>query len=85
MEPPWKGLGGRMKPGDLVKLVYVQGIVGEDKYWKRWGLKAGDLGIILKFTATEIVEQGVEALVYVTFPLASAQHWIKSENLMKIG
>jgi len=74
-----------VKVGDLVKIVYDQESVGTDRYWKRWGLKAGDLGIVLKFTATEIVEQGVEALVYVTFPLASAQHWIKSENLMKIG
>jgi len=73
-----------MKPGDLVKLVYVQGIVGEDKYWKRCGLKAGDLGIILKFSAGS-VEHGIKPLICVTFPPASAQHWIKSENLMKIG
>jgi len=72
-----------VKVGDLVKIVYDQESVGTDRYWKRWGLKAGDLGIVLKFTATEIVEQGVEALVYVAFP--SVQRWMSSENLMNMS
>ena len=63
-----------MKVGDLVKLVYDQESVGTDRYWKRWGLKAGDLGIILKSTAG-----GFD----VAFP--SVQRWTSSENLMNMS
>lgn len=71
-----------MKVGDLVKLVYDQESVGTDRYWKRWGLKAGDLGIILKSTAGEM-KHSAETLVYVAFP--SVQRWMSSENLMNMS
>lgn len=63
-----------MKIGDLVELLIYS---SESGTWKEWGLKGGELGVVIMMSDNQ------EPHVLVHFPGAKRPRWCRQRSLIK--